>query len=85
MALLASTNLNSGSRAMTAKGTGKSFMKSRDRFWRPWIGGYFPFMVLPYIIGLNHSQWQETVLTIMKDMGLSFTIKVAYDGLTVPL
>jgi len=44
-----------------------------------------PASAEPYPIPLSHVQWQETVSTIMEDMGLSFATKVAYDGLTVPL
>lgn len=44
-----------------------------------------PASAEPYPIPRNHEQWQETVSTIMKDMGLPFATKVAYDGLTVVL
>jgi phosphoribosyl 1,2-cyclic phosphate phosphodiesterase len=39
----------------------------------------------PYPIPLNQAQWQQTVVKVASDRGLSYKITVAFDDLTVPL
>ncbi|RLB16996.1 MAG: hypothetical protein DRG63_04410 [Deltaproteobacteria bacterium] len=39
----------------------------------------------PYPIPLNHSQWQQTITKIMADRHLPHKVKVAFDGLRIPL
>ncbi len=39
----------------------------------------------PYPVPLNHSQWQEVVLSIMADRGLPYRVRVPHDGLVVHL